>query len=113
MMIHLQSATPVDIMHLAEITLMMMPCLVGMELCRKCDCAFRRSEQEVMTLDDSGRVEKRGVSAQLSWFQVGLAVLWQGDNAAGSESLTLRMLVLSVLIRLLPLSDSSIQQLGL
>lgn len=30
-----------------------------------------------------------GVSAQLSWFQVGLAVLWQGDNAAGSESLTL------------------------
>lgn len=43
-----------------------------------------------MTSDDSGG--KKGAAAQLSWFQVGLAVLWQGDNAAGSESLTPRML---------------------
>lgn len=35
--------------------------------------------------------EKKRKAQQLSRFQVGLAVLWQGDNAAGSESLTLRM----------------------
>lgn len=46
---------------------------------------------------------ENSTSSQLSWFQVGLAVLWQGDNAAGSKSLPLRMLY-SVLIR--PLAAS-------
>lgn len=94
-MMHLQSATPVDITHLAETTLMMMRRLVGPARGRKCACAFRRGVPQVMTSDDSGggkKTKKQGAAAQLSWFQVGLAALWQGDNAAGSESLTRRML---------------------
>lgn len=48
-------------------------------------------EKSVMTLDDAGW---KGRSAQLSsaGFGLELAALWCGDNAAGSEPLTRRML---------------------
>ena len=85
MMIHLQSATPVDVMHLAEITDDdAVPCGAG---------AMQKMwlfiQGEWAASHDLGWFGEKGVSAQLSGFQVGLAALWQGDNAAGSESLTL------------------------
>lgn len=111
-MIHLQGATPVDIMHLAEITLMIMPCLVGPALCRKCVCAFRRSEQQVMTSDD---LVRGGKAYQLSW--AGFRLDWQCYGRVimlldQNHSLCLRMLVLSVLIRPLSASLSLWQQLS-
>lgn len=102
MMIHLQSATPVDIMHLAEITLMMRLCLEGPVLWRKC-CAFSSSEQYVVTPGDSrgrGRHAHQLSSAgfRLDWQCYGTAIILLDQN----HSPCLRLLVHSVLIR--PLS---------
>lgn len=84
MPLRLQRATPVDLMHFAGMTLVMMMCHVG-----------ALAMQEMLLVHSGagegwgvGGVERRCISSAEP-FQVGLAMLWQSDDAAGSEHLPL------------------------